>query len=107
MKIVSVTEEHIQFDNGTEITFEHEQDCCEWNYADFKQLDSLAREYDYSEQLVFEVVNGSGFKFGDSRSMFFVPCYSQQNGSYSDDLDILYNGKEVLNVECEWERRWS
>ena len=33
---------------------------------------------------------------------FFVPCYTEQNGYYSGDVDIYYNGKPVLNTECEW-----
>ena len=48
MKILKITESSIEFDNGKEITFDHDQDCCEFNYADFEQLDSLAREVDFS-----------------------------------------------------------
>jgi hypothetical protein len=33
--------------------------------------------------------------------MYFVPCYSEQNGYYSNDIDILLDGWKVLNVECE------
>jgi len=33
--------------------------------------------------------------------MFFVPCYSEQSGYYSFDVEIYYNGKQVLNLECE------
>ena len=32
--------------------------------------------------------------------MFFVPCYSFQNGYYSSDVDIELNGEVVLNVGC-------
>lgn len=32
--------------------------------------------------------------------MVFVPCYSEQNGYYSSDVDIYYNDKKVLNVDC-------
>ena len=53
MKILKVTEDAIEFDNGKDISFDHYQECCEINYADFEQLDSLAREVDFSEPLVF------------------------------------------------------
>ena len=43
----------------------------------------------------------AGFRFGDNQAMFFVPCYSEQNGYYSSDVDIYYNGNAVLNVEAE------
>lgn len=36
MKIKETTEEAIIFDNGNTITFYHEQNCCEINYADFE-----------------------------------------------------------------------
>ena len=38
MKVVKIDEEKIVFDNDTYITFSHNQDCCEYNYADFIQL---------------------------------------------------------------------
>jgi hypothetical protein len=35
--------------------------------------------------------------FGDGRRWFFVPCYNEQNGYYSDKLDIAY-GKCVRKL---------
>jgi hypothetical protein len=102
MKIVSIDEDAITFDDGRAITHDHEQDCCEWNYADFKQLDDLARNYDFETELKFEDVEEYGFRFGDSRRMFFIPCYSVQNGYYSRTVDIYFDGKCVLSAEGEW-----
>ena len=101
MKIRYVTDDHILFDNGNTITFDHDQDCCENNYADFMQLDDEARAYDYDEKnMRFEAVEGSGFRFGDNRRMFFVPCYSDQDGYYSDKIEIHYKTK-VLDFSAE------
>lgn len=102
MRILKITEDSIEFDNGKEITFEHEQDCCEINYADFEQLDSLARDVDFSEPLVFESCD-YGFRFGNPPiNMFFVPCYSIQNGYYSSLLNIFYDDKIVIHcIECD------
>ena len=105
MKISKITDDEIVFDNGNHITYDHEQDCCEWNYADFKQLDDLAKNCDFPEMLIFESVEESGFRFGDSLNMFFVPCYSEQNGYYTRNLKIYYNGKEVLSFDCEFADR--
>lgn len=101
MWILNITEYAIDFDNGKKITFDHDQDCYEINYADFEQLDSLAREVDFSEPLVFESCE-YGFRFGNQPiNMFFVPCYSEQNGYYSNELDIWYDGKEVIHgIKC-------
>lgn len=102
MKIVKVTDSEIVFDNGSEITFSHVQDCCEHNYASFKQLEERALEVEFDENLIFEETDGYGFRFGSKETeMFFIPCYSEQNGYYSSDIDIFYNNKKVLNLECE------
>lgn len=101
MKIISVTDEAIEFDNGSRITYDHEQDCCECNYADFNQLDDLGRAHDFEPELRFETCE-YGFRFGDSRRMFFIPCYSCQNGYYSSDVDIYLNGECVANTNGTW-----
>ena len=103
MKIKSITEDYILFDNGNTITYDHDQDCCEWNYADFSQIDEeCIYNIEFDEELKFEVVEGSGFRFGSCPTqMIFVPCYSSQNGYYSDDVEIYYNEKEVLMVCAE------
>lgn len=34
-------------------------------------------------------------------NMFFVPCYSIQNGYYSNELNIWYDDKEVIHgIDC-------
>ena len=102
-KIIKLEENLIEFDDGTKITADHDQDCCEWNYADCEQLDDLAKNYNFNtKKLRFMAVDGHGFRFGDNPlRMFFVPCYSDQNGYYSSDIDIYLNGKAVLNFGCE------
>jgi hypothetical protein len=93
MKIKRIDDTGIYFNNDSRIYYTHYQDCCERNYADFEQLDDLARNYEFEENLKFEIVEGAGFRFGDTRRMFFVPCYSEQNGYYSCDIDIYYAKK--------------
>ena len=100
-QIKVITAESIIFTNGDTIHHEHNQDCCENNYADFEQIDDLAKEYKFRGELLFEKVGDTGFRFGDERCMFFVPCYSEQNGYYSNALSIFYNDREVLQPECE------
>ena len=91
-----ITDEEIHFTNGKSITFDHEQDCCEYNYADFEQVDNTSLEYEFTEPLQFENVEGYGFRFGNEGKMVSVPCYSEQNGYYDDTVDIYYDGEEVL-----------
>lgn len=100
MKITRITDERIYFDNGNQIHYSHYQDWCESVYADFAYLEDEAGIYEleFNEELDFEPVEYSGFRFGNkNKTMIFVPCYNEQNGWYSDDLSIYYNGEEVLN----------
>lgn len=99
--ITDVSDDSIKFDDGTEITFDHEQDCCENNYADFEQLDDLAYGYTFFGPLKYERADG-GFRFGDSRRMFYVPCYSEQNGYYTTDVCIYEDGFLKLQAEGEF-----
>ena len=100
-KIQEITKDHIQFTNGDKITYNHEQDCCENNYADFEQIDDLAKQYEFQGELIFEKTENTGFRFGDKRCMFYVPCYSEQNGYYSNELNIYHNNKKVLSPDAE------
>ena len=87
----------IVFDNGNTIHVVDSVEDLSRNYADFSQLDSIAMGFDFGEDLMFEE-NDFGFRFGsDPANMFFVPCYSVQNGYYSSAVDIYYNNKLVLD----------
>lgn len=103
MKIKEITETCILFDNGNSITYDHERDCCECNYAEFAQIDEEPiYSIEFDENLKFESVEGAGFRFGSNiTQMIFVPCYSMQNGYYTDVVDIYYNGKKVLSFCAE------
>ena len=103
-RIKEVTDGHILFYDGTEITYYHEQYCCEWNYADFQQLEEAAFSEDFdTNNLRYEFVAESGFRFGsNSMRMYFIPCYSEQNSFYGTDIEIYQNGELVLAGDCEW-----
>lgn len=99
MKIIEITSDYIKFDNNYVIKCA--RDCSDWsyNYADFEQLKDTGIE-NYSFKFIeFEKVDGSGFRFGDDMVKVFVPCYSEQNGYYSTDLDIYLNDKKVLEFD--------
>lgn len=103
MRISMVTDNAIMFDNGNWISYDHEQDCCEYNWADFSALNEnvINYDYDFNEDLDFEY-DELGFKFGSNGHWIFIPCYSDQNGYYSYDIDIYYNGELVLSsVRCD------
>lgn len=107
-QVKEITTDHILFSNGAEISFDHLQECCEWNYADFQQLkDTVFEDTIFTEKLSFETTE-TGFRFGIKNNWFYVPCYSEQNGYYTSNIDIYYrkqrNGeaKKVLSFDAEF-----
>ena len=103
MRIKRITEDEIVFTNGKCIYHEHYQDCCESNYADFGQLELSAYDVEFDEDsMVFEKLDDYGFRFGSVNTpMFFIPCYSDQNGYYDSTVDIWYDGRKVLIADSE------
>lgn len=105
MHISEVIEDFIFFDNGNKIEYNYYPTCYEENYADFKQLEDAAYSYDFDENLLFERCD-YGFRFGDKKRMFFIPCYSVQNGYYSNDIDLFYKNNDgnviaTLDTDCD------
>ena len=45
MKMKEITDMKIIFDNGNTITFDHIPGFWEHNYADFEQIDDIAKKY--------------------------------------------------------------
>ncbi|MBQ2408194.1 MAG: hypothetical protein II309_02060 [Bacilli bacterium] len=103
MKIKEVTYEEIIFDNGNTISFSNEHECYEDNYADFSILDknNVNYNYDFDEDLIFEATDGLGFRFGSNGRWIFIPCYSEQNGNYTDEIDIYYKNERVLRFDAK------
>ena len=102
MKIKKITKYEVEFDDGSIIDYDHCQDCCEYNYADFTALeDTGIEDINFKLPLIFEETE-DGFRFGNPNNMFFVPCYSIQNGYYAFDVDIYYKGDCVLTTLGEW-----
>lgn len=88
--------------DGTRISSEYSQDCCEYNVADFTALKDTTFEDENITKgnLQLELVEGYGFRING----YFVPCYSYQNGYYGSEMDILVDGVRVLTVDgqIEW-----
>lgn len=107
MKIVKWTDDRVYFSDGTYITYDHLQDCCEYNYADFSVLDVMYHDEEF-ESYKIETVEEAGFLLklyqddGDKLIPYgrtgylniFIPCYSDQNGYYTSRLDIYCYDKD-------------
>jgi len=104
MRIESWNDEEIRFSDGSTITFGHDQDCCEWNYADFTVLEVFYDGCEFSEYRVEPCEDGFLLKLlcGVIWKAIFIPCYSYQNGYYSSDVDIYINGDCETTICGKW-----
>lgn len=125
MKIEKWNDDYIWFTDGTTISYDHRQDCCEHNWADFSVLDVFYQGEEFDD---FEIipVDGCGFllslklstpdpwhtKFAWSQDdattkKILIPCYSDQNGYYSTDLVIIVHrpGRELTTVYLDCQER--
>jgi hypothetical protein len=106
MKITSLQEDLIKFDNGSYLIFEHYQDCCEHVYADCENIQSLStenfpyNEVEFNEPPEFFMEDGVGVVLVAKTGMkYLVSCYNKQNGYYSDNLSMSFvnaNGERTL-----------
>ena len=94
----------IKLKNGTTIVDNHEQDCCENVYADWSALEDTTF---HDEVVSFEQLELKEEHEGFSINGYFVPCYEQQNGYYSNNLEIVaksVNGDvKRIDADSKWE----
>ena len=100
LEAIAVTDYGLEFVTSSgllSIKDYHEQDCCENVYADWLYLTPhIAQDFKVMAKTKFEVftVEGAGFvvslKAGRTKAVrWFVPCYNEQNGYYSSDLQLI------------------
>jgi len=109
MKIQTMENSKIVFDNGYTLADHHSQDCCENVYADFDHLKvynvlphtgekitifDIEFDEDIDEKIVGQ--EGEGFCLvAKDESKWFVPCYNSQNGYYSSQLGLVIQKGET------------
>lgn len=114
MKIININNENITFDNGMLLSYFHEQDCCESVYADFMYIktynaiggNKTVFDLDFDEDFYnkIDLVKEEGFKFFDKEgNSIFVPCYNEQNGYYSGNLElqVYKDDKMIKSIDIE------
>lgn len=100
IKPVGYDDETLAFNDGSYLFFDHQQTCCEWNYADFSSLDNTGFFESEFDVIDLEEGDWGGFRING----FAVNCYSQQNGYYSSGINIYYSaktGETLCKIETE------
>jgi hypothetical protein len=97
-KVIKVGAYGITFENGLELSSNHESDCCESHELYFKDL-TLA---DF-EGLEFDLSNDNFFKRLEGYGIALLPIHGHpvrvaghgyNNGYYSSNLDLVLSGKD-------------
>ena len=112
MKMVAIGKDGITFDNGKVLEDYHEQDCCEWVYADWENMQVMgereknyvkAADLDFFDNILESIVpiEDLGFYIVTKQGIcILVSCYNRQNGYYSDELSLKY-GEQYKDIsEC-------
>lgn len=108
MKITKWNDDCIYFSDGSIITYDHVQDCCEFNWADFSVLEINYQQEEFVnfdivpvedcgfilslefEQIPVSPLSELGYDYYYTpNKKILIPCYSDQNGYYSTDLIII------------------
>lgn len=100
-KIKSITQEAILFDNGYYIYTFHNQECCEFVYADFVgSLQDTGVENVLFQEITFEPVDGYGVKLNER---YCISCYNIQNGYYDGRIRFdLYDEHDNIVLSTDF-----
>lgn len=104
MKIKTIEEERVIFDDNSKLYSYHETNCCESHYLDFnmlknynvspktgKKLDIYKQEFDFSNGVNFKRVEGMGILLFDVEgNSYLINGYGYNNGYYSDEIILIY-----------------
>jgi hypothetical protein len=110
VRVVSIEEEGVTFDDGTTLGSFHPQDCCESHYLSFNDLtieDFEGLEFDLSDDKFFNRIEDYGIELVPLKGYTVkVPGYGSNNGYYSSHLDlVLTDGKDFNKTfditECQ------
>lgn len=85
----------LEASNGIKIKDYHEQDWCEYVYADWSSLDDTTFYDTVFYKIQIEFIKNVGFRING----YLVNCYNCQNGYYSSGLDLIIeypNGKKTI-----------
>lgn len=110
LKVISVGEDEIVFDNGLVLYSNHDQNCCENHYLSMKDL-----SLDDFDGLIFDLSNDNFFKRIEDYGIELIPInghsvkipgYGSNNGYYSSNLTlIISNNKDFEKTyditECQ------
>lgn len=110
LKVTKVTQDGITFENGVNLSSDHEQDCCESHalyFADLTLKEFEGLEFDLSGDTFFKRIDGYGIELVPVKGWpIRIAGHGSNNGYYSSNLSlILTNNKDFKKTfdisECQ------
>lgn len=111
LKVVKIENDELVFEDGTRLLSNHNQDCCEWHYLDFADLDVSdfdGLEFDLTNDNFFNRIEDYGIELKPIKGHSVkVPGYGINNGDYGSNIDLIIadiNNKTVKSYdvsECQ------
>jgi hypothetical protein len=109
LKVISVSNDGICFEEGYSLSSDHSQDCCESHSLDFSNTgleEFQDLEFDLSSDDFFEKVENYGIRLKPLNGHpISVPGYGYNNGYYSTNLELVVTGpnynKTYDITECQ------
>lgn len=93
VKVVHTDSRVIRFDDGSELSSDHDQDCCEHHYLDFSAVsmsDFDGLDFDLTTPSFFEKVEDYGIRLCPVNGHpVSIPGYGYNNGYYSHNLALV------------------
>jgi len=109
-KVIKITDDSIIFDDETELSSDHEQDCCEGHYLSFSDLtmeDFEDLEFNLENDNFFNKIEDYGIELVPLKGHSVkIPGYGYNNGYYSTNLTLVLSkghgeGKSYDISECQ------
>ena len=105
VKVVSIKDNIIVFDNGVKLFSYHDQDCCEHHDLEMNDLtlcDFDGLEFDLTNDNFFNRIEDYGIELVPTKGHSVkIPGYGYNNGYYSSQMDL------VLEKEGKYIKRYD
>lgn len=110
LKVIKVSQESIEFEDGIKLYSEHDKDCCEEHWLSFEHLtmdDFEGLKFNLTNDKFFNRIVGYGIELVPIEGHSIrVPGYGSNNGYYSDSLSLTLSDdkdfRKVYNItECQ------
>ena len=102
-KVTQVNADFILFEDGSKLYSDHDHDCCENHYINWKDLslkDFEGLEFDLSNDNFFTAIPGYGIALNPIKGHpVRVAGYGENNGYYSTNLTLVLEQKQTRKFD--------